>query len=851
MSASPITLPAPRRISTRLGPHPTAIARLVLGTVGVLAFAGSTIPALQDAILLVVNGGSAVALFVGIRRRRPAARRAWLAIAAAMALYTLADALVWLAPTVGEPMVGAIGEALYVVGYPLFFAAAIRFAAGARRLDSVVLLDTAIIGVGTALLVWESLVESRVPAELASAAALTAMAYPIVATLLVTLVLPLVLTRQTRSMSGLLLVIGLACIGVADTTYALDVLGNGRDLMGALSHPGWLLGSFCLGASGFVPSAAQLGRVGARPTVRRDAFRFVALALALVVPPVLIFLEVSRGETHELQAYAVVAIVLAGLVIVRLQRSVAAFVESDERFRRFMGHDGFLAVSKDGQGHYTYMNETAERATPVSPGGWYGRTDAEIFAPEVAARRLVADQAVRETGESTTEMIELDGRTWLVERFPMPSNHGSIGVLGLEVTGQIRAEQRLWAAEQRADRWARERALIVETLEALDVGRTPEDTAEAICARIIRLPEVALASIATFGVDGGATIIGQVTTRGQATPGLPLSPERSEYLRMRAAAGPWVERWVAPPGHPYEPLLTALGVRAHAFAPMTTHGEVAGVLIVGSGAPDAMDRLIERLPAVAEFAQVASALLGPQLVRRLAIARTGADVRELIEHTAFEIAFQPIVELATRQVGGYEALARFRDGCPPDEQFRLAHEVGLGTELELACVRVALRDAARLERGAWLNVNVSPAVVLSGALEALLPLPDRVVVLEVTEHEAISDYAAFRAAVARLDGGVRVAVDDAGAGFASLRHIVELDPLFVKLDRSLVAGIGTDPARQAIVAGMVHFAEAAHLTLVAEGIETEEELAALMTARVPLGQGYLLGRPELLAGRPN
>jgi len=119
----------------------------------------------------------------------------------------------------------------------------------------------------------------------------------------------------------------------------------------------------------------------------------------------------------------------------------------------------------------------------------------------------------------------------------------------------------------------------------------------------------------------------------------------------------------------------------------------------------------------------------------------------------------------------------------------------------------------------------------------------RPVVIEITEHHAISDYAAFRAAVAPMRDRVRIAVDDAGAGFASLRHIVELAPAMVKLDRSLVAGIPDDQARQAVVAGMVRFAQTAGLVLIAEGIETPAERELLGSLGIPLGQGYLLGLP--------
>jgi EAL domain-containing protein (putative c-di-GMP-specific phosphodiesterase class I) len=121
------------------------------------------------------------------------------------------------------------------------------------------------------------------------------------------------------------------------------------------------------------------------------------------------------------------------------------------------------------------------------------------------------------------------------------------------------------------------------------------------------------------------------------------------------------------------------------------------------------------------------------------------------------------------------------------------------------------------------------------------------VICEITEHVAIEDYPAIRSALERL-AGIRVAVDDAGAGFASFRHILELRPSFVKLDRSLVAGIDGDPVRQALIAGMRHFALAAGCFLVAEGIETEAELATLRELEVPLGQGYLLGRAEPVGG---
>jgi EAL domain-containing protein (putative c-di-GMP-specific phosphodiesterase class I) len=133
--------------------------------------------------------------------------------------------------------------------------------------------------------------------------------------------------------------------------------------------------------------------------------------------------------------------------------------------------------------------------------------------------------------------------------------------------------------------------------------------------------------------------------------------------------------------------------------------------------------------------------------------------------------------------------------------------------------------------------------VTSAELKQLIEQTSRELVLEVTEHKEITDYPAFRQAVRGLGARVRLAVDDAGAGFAGLRHIVELRPSFVKLDRQLIADINSDDARQAMVAGMVHFARNSGCWLIAEGVETEAELSCLRSLQLRYMQGYLLGQP--------
>jgi len=229
--------------------------------------------------------------------------------------------------------------------------------------------------------------------------------------------------------------------------------------------------------------------------------------------------------------------------------------------------------------------------------------------------------------------------------------------------------------------------------------------------------------------------------------------------------------------------------------------------------------------------------------RRLAGVR--AEIREIIAAGAFATVFQPIVELESRATVGHEALTRFADGTAPDVRFAQASACGLGLALEAATLEAAFRASETLPANVLLNLNVSPALVLAGEpLGGLLRQWGWQTILELTEHTAVDDYGALRAAIARLGPSVRLAIDDAGAGFASFRHILELAPQFVKLDRAIIAGLDADPARQAFVAGMRHFAVTTGCGLIAEGIETDAELETLRALGISLGQGYLLGRPE-------
>ncbi len=243
-----------------------------------------------------------------------------------------------------------------------------------------------------------------------------------------------------------------------------------------------------------------------------------------------------------------------------------------------------------------------------------------------------------------------------------------------------------------------------------------------------------------------------------------------------------------------------------------------------------------------------AALAAPAREREARRVAAHALIEEVIAARAFSPVYQPIVDLASRGVVGFEALTRFDGGRRPDEMFAQALDCGLGTTLEAATLEASLAQAAELPRRAWLSLNVSPAMIeLDGVLEGLLQRTERPVVLEITEHEAVTEYGALRDAVLRLGPRIRLAVDDTGAGVANFNHLVELRADFIKIDVGLVRGVEHDVGRQAVVAGLVHFAASAGCQVIAEGIETEAEQATVTGLGVTLGQGYLLARPAPVA----
>jgi PAS domain S-box-containing protein len=505
----------------------------------------------------------------------------------------------------------------------------------------------------------------------------------------------------------------------------------------------------------------------------------------------------------------------------------------------------------DREGSITYVNAAFERLSGYTSADVIGRNPRLLKSGLHSATFYDAMWAAISNGMAWVSDLtnrRKDGSLYYLSSVISPIRAPDRSISGYVSVGRDVGHER--ELETRAEVLARERALIADTLRRLPSEGPLEATADLFCRQVASLAEIAITALIVFEIDGSAVPIAYVAPDGAAGDLRRHGRERSQYLREHAESGPWIEAWTDDGSHPYADSFGRAGVRAFAYAPVRHAGSVIGILAVGSAEEGAVEQLSGQLGAIVQFADLAGALYGGRFGETRAVHHLRSEIESVIERRAFTPVFQPIVDLRGRRTVGHEALTRFADGVPPDRRFSDASGVGLGLALEGATVEEALTAARSLSPRRWLNLNVSPEFVLARSdLHRLVSGSGARIVLEVTEHAAIGDYVAFREAIRSLGRPIPLAVDDAGAGFASLRHILELQPAFVKLDVSLVRGLDTDPAKQALVAGMRFFARTTKRRLIAEGVETEAEAEALRSLDIRLAQGYLFGGPEPASGR--
>ncbi|HVA76132.1 MAG TPA: EAL domain-containing protein [Acidimicrobiales bacterium] len=231
-----------------------------------------------------------------------------------------------------------------------------------------------------------------------------------------------------------------------------------------------------------------------------------------------------------------------------------------------------------------------------------------------------------------------------------------------------------------------------------------------------------------------------------------------------------------------------------------------------------------------------------------ALVDAARHIQRIIEGEAVTVALQPVIDLTTHEWIAAEALARFTDGSSPSTVFPMAEEVGRAADLELLTLSRALDALSVLPEGVALSVNASPVCVLDQRFaDALAEHRDILsrVILEITEHSAVASYPEIQAVLDPLRRlGLRLAVDDTGAGYASFHHILNLRPDIIKIDRSLIIDIDRDLARRSFITAIMLLALDLGASVTAEGIERPEELDALTTLGVDHAQGYLICRPS-------
>ncbi len=229
-------------------------------------------------------------------------------------------------------------------------------------------------------------------------------------------------------------------------------------------------------------------------------------------------------------------------------------------------------------------------------------------------------------------------------------------------------------------------------------------------------------------------------------------------------------------------------------------------------------------------------------------------LKEILRSGNIQIFYQPVVDLLQRRVLGYEALTRPSGEAfeGPDRLFKAAYDHDLVWKLERLCRERALRGAAGLPHDQLLFLNTEPDTIHDPALrsESILQLirevalsPNRIV-LEMTEHAAVRDLATLRQVLNYYQFlGFRLAVDDVGSGYSGLKSIAEIKPDFLKIDMALIRDIHEHPIKQDLTSTIVRFSSQSGITLIAEGVETAQELRCLRSLGVRYAQGYHFARP--------
>lgn len=416
-----------------------------------------------------------------------------------------------------------------------------------------------------------------------------------------------------------------------------------------------------------------------------------------------------------------------------------------------------------------------------------------------------------------------------------------------------------------------------ELVASIDPQSLLSRIVEQVCVRIpsacgasvaLKMPDGFLEVLATYGVTG--PVLGRVVPVSETFQLYPLESGRPEIVndvsidprltpKVRAlGARIGARSCLSIPllsGGSAIGTLSVVAQEPYAFnagdvAPVSAITEFLGVLISSHAELTGLLKKLLGSSSTAPESQAAADLLAavvlPELSERDELRKVVDDFLAVGEIVA---VFQPIVDLTNRAVVAFEGLSRFftHPVRPPDKWITLAHKVGRGVEMELKALRQVLHSALEIPEKHVIAVNLSPLAIADDEIQQVLLACPRRLVVELTEREPAPELLSVSLQPLR-EHGIRLAIDDAGSGFAGLTTILRLRPDIIKLDRELTVDLDTDPSRRALATALTHFAREIGAETVAEGIEKEVQMNLLRDIGIQHGQGYFLGRPLPVAG---
>lgn len=295
------------------------------------------------------------------------------------------------------------------------------------------------------------------------------------------------------------------------------------------------------------------------------------------------------------------------------------------------------------------------------------------------------------------------------------------------------------------------------------------------------------------------------------------------------------------------PITDKLSIGSYIGVPIKlSSGEIYGTFCCYKLSPD--DTLNQRdLSFLSAIADIATELIEKNVETEANYNEIMARIVSVLEQNKIDIHYQPIFNLKSNKITGFESLSRFNTTPykPPNIWFGEASKVHLGEELEMMAIKIAIKGISEFKTDNYVAINTSPEYVLNGAIARVLEGVNLMrIVLEVTEYAPIRDYAHFREALEPLrKQGMRLAIDDAGSGYSSFQHVLELEADIIKLDITLTQNINSNNRKYLFAKALCAFSKAINCCIVAEGVETIDELNCLRELGVDNVQGYLLGRP--------